>query len=121
MRTNALIERVRSIRTDPCIPWEEWGEGATVLEIPLYIDNFSTFVHGTHVATVVGVNSGIPDHSLYTFDFSKRGRHALQLWSGDGRTEGRASVKVAPTYLELIALICAYSVLIFDAIKISTE
>ena len=32
-----------------------------------------------------------------------------------------ASVKVAPTYLELIALICAYSVLIFDAIKISTE
>ena len=31
------------------------------------------------------------------------------------------SVKVAPTYLELIALICAYSVLIFDAIKISTE
>ena len=37
-------------------------------------------------------------------------------------TEGvQASVKVAPTYLELIALICAYSVLIFDAIKISTE
>ena len=60
------------------------------MEIPLYIDDFSTFVHGTHVATVVGVNSGIPDHSLYTFDFSKRGRHALQLRSGDGRTEGRA-------------------------------
>ena len=39
---------------------------------------------------VVGVDSDTPDYLLYTFDFSKRGRYALQLRSGDSVTERRA-------------------------------
>ena len=90
VRTSALIEHACSIRINPRIPWEEWGEGAVAVEIPLDIDYFSTFVHGTHVVIVVGVDSDTPDYLLYTFDFSKRGRHALQLRSGDSVTERRA-------------------------------
>ena len=94
LQTNVFIEHNRSSPTGPRIPWEEWGEGAVVVEIPsdrIYRDNFSTFIHGTHMAVIARASDNVPEYPLYTFDFSKRGRHALPLWSGeDGGTERRS-------------------------------
>jgi len=83
VRTNALIEHRCPVRKDSFIPWEEWGQGSVVMEIPLEGVRLSTFVDGTHVVIAIfGVN-GNDSGRLYTFDFSKWGYSALPLWSGE--------------------------------------
>ena len=92
--TNVLIEHSCSTRAGPRIPWEEWGNGAVVTEIPTTRNDLSTFVHGTHLTVVVCVNDNVPEYRLQTFDFSKRGCHALPLWSGEGGgTERRSALE----------------------------
>ena len=99
VRTDTLIEHTYSTRTEPRIPWEVWGGGAVVMEIPLNeippdSDDLSIFVHSAYMAIVIRVGSDVPDYHLYTFDFSKRGCHALPLWSGEGNgTERRPTLE----------------------------
>lgn len=95
LRTNVLTEHDYSSCTCPRIPWEEWGESTVVVEIPsdqIYRDNFSTFVHGTHMAVMTRASGNDPEYHLHTFDFSKRGRHALPPRSGEGDGTERRSV-----------------------------
>ena len=65
------------------------------MEIPLRRTMVSTFVHGTRVVVAVLFASGnVPAHGLYTFDLSKRGCHALPLWSeGSGVGERRCGLE----------------------------
>ena len=81
VRTNALTERRFSVRTDPFIPWEEWGQGSVTMKIPLEGITLSTFVYGTRVVVVLCVSHNVPDR-LYTFDSSKLGYRALPPWGG---------------------------------------
>ena len=70
------------------------GEGIVIVEILSYRsfrNNFSTLIHGTHMA-VVRVGDNFPKCRLHTFDFSKRGRHALPLWNKEGGGTERRSV-----------------------------
>jgi len=92
LQTSVLIECEYSTHTDSHIPWEEWGGGAVAMEIRKGRNNLSAFVHGTYLAVVICVNGNIPEYHLHTFDFSKRGRHALPLWSGEGGGTERRSV-----------------------------
>ena len=55
-------------------------------------NNLSTFVHGTYVGVVIYVYDNVPEYRLHTFDFNKRGRHALPLWSEEGGGTERRSV-----------------------------
>ena len=87
VRTQALIEHVCSPRTDFNVPWDVWGKGAVVMELPTHCHYVSTFVHGTKamVQTVTGFRVG--HHSTYgihTFDFSRRGCSSLQLLNEEG-------------------------------------
>ena len=92
LETNVLTEHMSSTRTGPRIPWEEWGNDAVTLEIPMGRNDLSTFVHGTYVEVVICANNNVPEYSLHTFDFSKRGRRALPLRSGEGGETERRSV-----------------------------
>jgi len=82
-RTQVLIEQSYSVRTDSCIPWDEWREDVVVVEIPMFFSILPTFVHGTKVA-VVGTNDahGWPRrcHNVRTFDFGRCS--SLQLRGG---------------------------------------
>lgn len=87
VRMNALIEHTGSY-----IPWEEWGGGSVVTEIPWGRIKCSTFVHGVHVVVVALHVRG--NYRLHTFDFSKRGCHALPVWSGgSGVSERRFTLE----------------------------
>jgi len=92
VRTDVLIQHACSVCTVPCIPWEEWGKDAVATEIALDRIEFSTFVLGTHVLVVVRASGDVPNYSLYTFDFSRRGCRALPLWGGEGGGIERRSV-----------------------------
>ena len=99
VRADALIGCTYSTRTSQRVLWEQWGEGAVVMEIPsneipLDRDDFSIFVHSSHVAIVICTRNDIPDYNLYTFDFSKRSRHALPVWNKEGnRTERKSTLE----------------------------
>jgi len=90
MEKRLLIERVCSSRTQVHhIPWEEWG-GSTmaVMIVPDDSAYYPIITHGTRVTMFSGANP----RSYYvtpirTFDFSRRGRAALPLFTEDEEDE----------------------------------
>ena len=110
VRTNTLIGRTSSY-----VPWEEWGGGSLVAEIPLGRKKVVAFVHGARVVVVmIRVRKYC---RLYTFDLSKRGRHALPLGVkkrgvfermfalGDGRDVLLEGIRRVGTDLENMSLL----------------
>jgi len=80
LRTQALIKHACSMGTETCIPWEEWGRNAIVMEMQAL--NQATYVQGVHVIEVEVRK--LPDGNFDTnhlylraFDFSKWGSGAL--------------------------------------------
>ena len=79
VRAQTLIEHIRSVNTDTCVPWDEWGRDAVVMEASRY-DRFNggpyPLVHGAHM--IVAKTSARLEidgcyHNLLIFDFSRRG------------------------------------------------
>jgi len=88
LRAQPLIECVRSMGTDTQIPWDEWGRGAVVMEIPSGRGGL-TAIHGTHVLVICDTYQGAR-YRIHAFDFSLRGSAILPLLEGnDGRVEKR--------------------------------
>jgi len=82
VRMQTLVEQTRSTSTDSCVPWEEWGSDAVVMEVPTHDDDPEIFVHGAQVAMVWSWS--IHDWRIQTFDFSWRGCSSLPLWADGG-------------------------------------
>jgi len=83
-----LMKNVLSTRTDVCIPWDEWGRGAVIMEIPPH-DLFSINVHGIHVILLHWKHQVRPTYVIRSFDFGRRGRSALPLRDEEGGWVGR--------------------------------
>jgi len=97
VRIQTLIDLcVHSMNPDTCVPWEEWGRGAAVVEIPRCAGAYKgpfLFIQGVHVtwvnATLVADDLYLP--ILYSYDLSRRGWSILPFRDeGDG-TERRVS------------------------------
>jgi len=91
VRIQTLIEYVHSASADACVPWDEWGRGAVVMEVSRGDgDNNDLYplVHGACMIVVKKPTApGIHGyyHNLYTFNFSRRGWGILPLRDeGDG-------------------------------------
>jgi hypothetical protein len=94
LRTKALIECACSPRADFNVPWDVWGKGAVVMEIPNHGSSISTFVYGTKVVMQVSTDVQPRSNRIHTFDFSRRGCSSLQLLREEGgRTERKALLK----------------------------
>ena len=99
VRTQTLIERMHSVSADAPIPWEEWGRGAVVIEVPEHASvgrGPYPLVQGVHVIWVTTYTApgddGYPSPPrLCTFDFSRRGWSILPLLNEGGGTMRRAS------------------------------
>jgi len=92
MRMQAFIEYVCSPRTDAWIPWDEWGRGAAIIEIPLWDERPTTHVHGTNVVVLKREFRGNWEHRVRIFHFGRGGYGALLLRDGeDGQVERRTS------------------------------
>ena len=91
LRTQPLIERTCSIRTDTEIPWDEWGRGAVVMKIPVRIGTLA-IIHGTRVLVIYDTFRDPGSHyRVHVFDVSRRGSATLPLLDGnEGGTERRA-------------------------------
>ena len=86
VRAQALVKQVRAVRTDFCVPWDEWGRDAVAIEVRNDRSNrLFTFVHGAQVM-VMRKSSGL-GYDVRTFDFSRRGRGSLPLRSEADGTE----------------------------------
>ena len=87
VRTQTLIEHMRSASADTCVPWDVWGRGTVVMKVPPR-DGPYPLVHGTRMIVVrKSATPGIEGyhHHLHTFDFSRRGWSVLPLCDdGDG-------------------------------------
>ena len=88
VRVQTLIECVRSMSLDTCVPWEEWGRDAAVMEVPDLEDTSPyegpfPLIQGVRVSWV----NATPDVDylphLCSFDLSRRGWSALPL-RGEG-------------------------------------
>ena len=96
VRTQALIKRVCSMGADSYVPWDEWGNGAVVMEVSPPGGDPHVFVHGAQV--VVWMHSaggwGISEQcNVQALNLSWRGRNSLPVWNeGDG-TGKRALLK----------------------------
>lgn len=92
LRMQDLIEHACSIRTEVQIPWDEWGKGAVVIEVPFDTIYLSTIIHGARVLTIRNTHRGPEEHyRMHIFDFSRRASAALPLSDGsEGGTERRA-------------------------------
>ena len=95
LRMQDLIEHACSMRTGVQIPWDEWGKGAVVIEIPIDSTYLSTIIHGARVLAIRNTHRGPEEHHrIHIFDFSRRASTALPLLDGgDGGTERRAAFK----------------------------
>ena len=84
MRMQALIERMCSVRTDPHVPWSEWGRDAVMIEVQIDTGYMpSTFVHGAQVMVVQSLDlDDYQYHKVRTFDFSKRSTLPLRGEAG---------------------------------------
>jgi hypothetical protein len=91
-RTQALIEQACSPSTDRDIPWDEWGRGSVVLDVPIS-GVLSVLAQGARVITMEHCTVPGSHRSQFrfrTFDFSLR---ACGTLSDIG--EGSESVRVA--------------------------
>jgi hypothetical protein len=94
VRTQALIEYACSPHADFDVPWDVWGKGAVVMEIPNHGNSISTFVHGTKVVMQVSADVQPGSERIHTFDFSRWGCGSLRrLNEGGGGTEREALFK----------------------------
>lgn len=75
LRMQPLIKLTCSTRTDVQIPWDEWGRGSVVLEIPRTQTHhiYLATVHGARLLAVYGAARGDVHRSLHLFDFSWKG------------------------------------------------
>jgi len=101
VRVRTLIDHVRSKGTGARVPWDIWGRGTAVIEVPMRSQgNPYPLVQGVHVIIVEmytrmytyitpGVDENHHHPHLCIFDLSKRGRSALPLWGEGGGTERR--------------------------------
>jgi len=97
VRVQTLIEYVCSTSTDTCVPWDMWGRGAVVMELPTYGSGPYPLVQGVHVILVKmhvtpSADGSSRDH-LHTFDLGRRGCSLLPLWDKGIGTERRVSFK----------------------------
>ena len=93
LRVQPLIEIACSSRTDVQIPWDEWGRGSVVMEVPEAQVNPICLItiHGAHVLVMC---YGALARSLHVFDFSRRGCAALPPSDENGfGTERRVAFK----------------------------
>lgn len=95
LRMQDLIEHSCSMRTEVQIPWDEWGKGAVVVEIPIDSTYLSTIVHGARLLAIRNTHHGPEEHHrIHIFDFSRRASTALPLSDGsDGGMERRVMFK----------------------------
>ena len=101
VRIQILIEHVCSMSPDIYVPWDEWGRGAVVMEIPQRAgayDGSYPLVHGVHMTWVTmaatpGVDGCLSHPHLCAFDLSWRGLSILPLWDEGGGTERRVSLE----------------------------
>ena len=87
VRIQTLIEHVCSMTPDASVPWDMWGRGVAVMELPARSDLFP-LVQGVHVILAKLYSPpGADRHytNLHIFDFNRRGWSTLPPWSeGDG-------------------------------------
>ena len=96
VRIQTLVEHVRSMSAGACVPWDVWGRGAVVMEIPTRGPGRSgpfPLVQGVHVVIYVASDGDRNHHHphLYTFDLSRWGCGILPLWDGGSGNERRIS------------------------------
>jgi len=97
VRIHTLIEYVRSTSADACVPWDEWGRGAAVMDISQHYgasDGPYPLVHGARMivvkkSTIRGIDGH--HHNLYAFDFSQRSWSTLPLRDGGDGVERRVA------------------------------
>ena len=86
VRIPVLVKQVYSLRTDSCVPWDEWGRDAVAIEVQHDQGHrLLTFVHGAQV--MIARESSLRrfrDYDVRTFDFSQRGRGSLPRGGADG-------------------------------------
>ena len=88
VRMQALIGPIYSTHPGSKVPWDEWGRGAVIAEVPTLGRNPCTFIHGAQMVTVreyIVRLSG--KYSVQTFDFSRRGCGSLQVQGRGGGAE----------------------------------
>lgn len=92
LRIQPLVERAGSIRTEVEIPWDEWGRGATIMDVPINNHNSSTIVHGARMLMIHYTGHDQNEHHrIHIFDFSRRGSPSLPVLGGsDGGIERKA-------------------------------
>ena len=84
-----LIKHLRPTGANDFVPWDEWGSGATFIEVSVDDDTSYLLVQGIHV---VLLKAWVTSH-LRIFDFSRRGCSILPLLDeGDG-TKRRVSLE----------------------------
>jgi len=66
VRMEVLIGRAWPMRTNPCIPWGEGGEGTVAMDIPLDNNGFSIFIQGAYVTVVAYVSGHASECRLHT-------------------------------------------------------
>ena len=91
LRTQSLIERACSMRADTQIPWDEWGRGAVVMEIPTG-SGALTIVHGTHVLVIDEIHGPGANYRVCRFDFGRWGSATLPFLDENDGGAGRRAV-----------------------------
>jgi len=101
LRMQDLIEHTCSMRTEAQIPWDEWGRGNVVIEIPTGITRLSIVIHGARLLAIYDTHRGSEgDYCIHIFDLCRRASSALTVSdeSNDG-TERRAPFKTGRSCL----------------------
>ena len=96
VRIQTLIKCVHSMSPDTCSPWEEWGRGAAVMEVPTHASAYEgpfLLIQGVRV-TWVNATPGVDGlflPNLCSFDLGRRGWSILPLRDEGNGTERRLS------------------------------
>jgi len=96
VRIQTLIECVHSTSPDTCAPWEEWGRGAAVMEVPECASAYEgpfPLIQGVRVTwanSTPGVDGLYLPH-LCSFDLSRRSWSTLPLRDEGNGTERRVA------------------------------
>ena len=108
-----LIERICSVSAGDCVPWDEWGRGAVVMEVPRRGSGSGgshPLVQGVHVVMAKEyTTSSVGEHHphICTFDFSRRGCSVLPSWDGIERRarfeDGRVIPLQGNEYVHLVS------------------
>jgi len=95
VRIQTLIERAYSMSPDALVPWEEWGRGVAVMEVPgspRTGDSSYPLIQGVRAIWATMYSTpGLKEYLIRTFDFSRRGWSTLPLLDQGSGTERKAS------------------------------